>query len=492
MACPTYSWWWVAPVALIPMFAALDGRTPRQALKLGFVTGFSWSFWAFFWLTSLLVKFSGMSVLAATPVVVLFAAYQGLSFGVLAAAVVYLRRRTGWPLWLIGPPVLVCIEASWPSIFPVYFGVTVSAQPLLAQTAELGSVTLVGALVFAFNAALYELVRARRRLLPGRAHALVTAALTLGVVGYGAVRMSQVDAQVAAADTLRVGVVQGNMSIREIYDRTKQLDILHKQQRVSARLQLAGAKLVIWGETSVPNGRAFSRTARLEPEGPWRIRQGFSVPALVGANTRDQAESPYTWNSAVLVEDGKLTGVYDKVFLLIFGEYVPVVDPEWFKRHVQGAAHLNPGAGPVVLQTGGVRLLPLICYEGILPRYVREGARLGVHFFANLTNDAWFGKTHESGQHLGLAVLRSIEHRKAMVRAVNTGISAYIDPNGRVGERTELVDPDVDGPKEAVGFNVDVPLMDPAHRTPYGYTGELFNLLCAGFLAFALVRSRRA
>ena len=491
MACPTYDWWWVAPVALIPLLAALEGLNPKKASQIAFVTGFVWSLWAFFWITTLLIKFSGMSVLAATPLAVVFAAWHGVSFGVLGAATAYFRQKTDWPLWLFVPPIWVCIEAVWPSIFPFYLAVTVSAQPLLAQTAELGSVTLVGALLFAFNAALYELGRARRLNLPQRVHAGVAVALAVATLLYGAVRMDQVDEQVAQAKTLRVGVVQGNMSINEIYDKKKQLGILHKQQRVSARLELAGAKLVVWGETSVPSSHVFSRAAMLGPKGEWEIHKGFSVPALVGANTLDEEASPYGWNTAILVEDGTLTGLYDKVFLLVFGEYVPVVDPEWFKRQVQGAAHLNAGPGPVAFETGGVRILPLICYEGILPRFVREGALLGVHFFANLTNDAWFGKTHESAQHLGLATLRSIEHRKPMVRAVNTGISSYIDPNGRVVHRTELVDPDVDGPKDAVGFNVDVPLMDPDHRTLYGLTGELFNLLCAGFLLVALARSRR-
>ncbi len=491
LGCPTYSWWWLAPIALIPLLAAVEGLAPRKAFKVAFATGFVWAFWGFFWLTALLVKFAGMSVLAATPVALLFGTYHGVSFGVLGAGIAHLRRRTGWPMWVIAPPIFVCIEATWPSIFPFYLGVIVTAKPVLAQTAELGSVTLVGGLIFVLNAALYELGRAWRLKSPIRRHGLVAGALLIGVLGYGAVRMAQVDADIAAAKTLRVGVVQGNMSINEIYDKKLQLGILRKQQRVSARLELAGAKLVVWGETSVPNSRAFSRTRKLEPKGKWKVRQGFSVPAIVGANTRDKEASPYTWNTAILVEDGKLTGLYDKVFLLIFGEYVPLVDPEWFKRHIQGAAHLNRGQGPVVFETGGVRILPLICYEGILPRYVREGALLGVHFFANLTNDAWFGKTHESAEHLALAVLRSIEHRKASVRAVNTGISAYIDPNGRIGEHTELVDPDVDGPTEAVGFNVDVPLMDPEHRSPYGHTGELFNLLCAAFVVFALARSRR-
>lgn len=493
LGCPTYSWWWAAPFALLPLLAALDGLGPKRSFGVAFATGFVWTFWGFFWITELLVKFAGMSVLAATPLALVFGLYHGASFGLFGAGLAYVRKATRWPMWVCAPPLYVCMEACWPSIFPFYLGVTVSAQPVLAQTAELGSITLVGGLVVAFSGALYELAKARGRKRPWRKHAVAGLVVLLGAPAYGAIRMSQVDADIAAARTLKVGVVQGNMSITEIYDRKQQVGILRKQQRVSAELEKQGAQLLLWGETAVPTSKAFPRTASHEPEGKWRIHRGFSAPALVGAVTRDPEASPYAWNSAVLVgRDGSLQGFYDKVFLLVFGEYVPLVDPEWFMGIVQGAAHLNRGAGPVVIESEGARILPLICYEGILPRYVQQGASAGIHFFANLTNDAWFGKTHESAEHLALATFRSIEHRKGMVRAVNTGISAYIDPNGRVVRQTTLVDPDVDGPRKAVGFVADVPLMDPDHRTPYGRTGELFNVLCALFLIFGVARARRA
>src|SRR5690606_565173 len=132
---------------------------------------------------------------------------------------------------------------------------------------------------------------------------------------------------------------------------------------------------------------------------------------------------------------------------------------------------------------GTWRLGPFICYEDILPRFVREAAGEGVHVFVNLTNDAWFGKTHEPAQHLGLAVFRTVEHRKGMVRAVNTGISTVIDPTGRAIAKTRVTDPDVEGPQDADGVLAEVPMMDPSSRTIYGITGELFN----GLMALGLV-----
>ncbi|MFY0531172.1 nitrilase-related carbon-nitrogen hydrolase [Nannocystis pusilla] len=92
------------------------------------------------------------------------------------------------------------------------------------------------------------------------------------------------------------------------------------------------------------------------------------------------------------------------------------------------------------------RLGPLICYEDILPRFARGVAAEGIHAFVNLTNDSWFGKSKEQDQHMGLAVLRTIENRRALLRSVNAGISVYVDPVGRVLQRIDSTNPDEDGP----------------------------------------------
>ena len=174
----------------------------------------------------------------------------------------------------------------------------------------------------------------------------------------------------------------------------------------------------------------------------------------------------------------------------MFGEYIPIVNPDWFIDLVPAAAHLNRGPGPGLLTWGEYRLGPLICYEDILPRFARATAAEGIHAFVNLTNDSWFGKTHEPAQHLGLAVFRAVEQRRDLVRAVNTGISAHVDAAGRVHHRTRVTDPDVEGPQPAEGFVADVAMIPPSRLTTvYARTGELFNALV--WLSLILLTSRR-
>jgi len=498
LACPTVSIWWLGFFAWIPMFAAIDGTSPRASLFYGWVTGCITVFWGFFWLTELLTRFAEFPMSVAAVVAFLFASYHGLLWGLAAWITTRLAKLTPeCPLWVTAPLAWVAIEGTLPNIFPIHMALAWSWQPLWIQTAELGSVTMVAGIMVALNAGLYTMLKsyAQRRQID-RPAAIAVGLLLLGVPGYGAIRIARVKQSMTEAPHLKIGVVQGNMSIKEMGVNAHRARILAEQQRVSAELEADGAELLIWGETSYPHGRMFSKQDTEEPsrKSSWRIHRGFRAPALVGVVTRDATGTKkYPFNTAMLFDgDGKIIGSYDKVYRLIFGEYIPVIDPDWYLEMVPSASHLDPGPGPQALPFGQYRLGPFICYEDILARYVRQTAMQNVHVFVNLTNDAWFGKTAEPAQHLGLAVFRAVEHRKAMVRAVNTGVSAYVDPTGFTAVQTRVSDPDNEGPQPAEGFVVNVPMMDPEHRTLYGRTGETFNVLCIlGVVGIGFRGSRR-
>jgi apolipoprotein N-acyltransferase len=487
--------WLLGFVAWVPLFAACEGQRPRRALLYGWLTGTFTVFWGFFWMTELLTKFAGFGYVVSVPVTLLFASYHGLLWGFAMMLTRWLSLRSKVPLWIVAPISWVAIEATLPNIFPIYMAQGWAAQPLLIQMADLGGVTTVSAVMVALNAGIYRLILGytQRRRLDLQAAAF-TSGLLVVVIGYGLIRMAQVEAEMQAAEKFNVGVVQGNMSIMEMTVPKHRLRVLAEHQRVSAELEQQGAQLVVWGETAYPNGRVFHRKSEHEPppDHPWHVRRGFSIPVIFGTVSREDLRArscgfrgEKCWNTAILLgSEGQIVDTYDKVYRLVFGEYAPIVDPDWYLTQVPSASHLEQGSGPKAIHLDGVRLGPFICYEDILPRYVRQTANEGVHLFVNMTNDAWFGKTHEPWQHLGLAVFRAVEHRKGMVRAVNTGVSAYIDPVGRASQTIAVTDPDIDGPQRAAGFVAAVPLMDPDAQTLYGLTGELFNVLCLLGVAF--------
>ena len=480
-ACPDWDVWWLGFVFWVPLLWAIDGIAPGRAFRLGWLTGTVTVFVGFVWMTELLIRFSGMPQPAAWFVHLLFSGMQGLGYGLAVMVVALIQRRTGRDcLWTM-PLAWATFEAFLPTLFPSYLALAWCWHPRWIQLAEIGGVTTVTFAMAAINAAAYLVLK--HYLSDGKVDlraAVALGAWLVGVPAYGTFRMTQVDASVEAAPKQKFGVVQGNFGIITFRSKKLKGQILKDMQRVTAELEQEGAEVALWGETAYPY-RAFVRASKkdLPPNNARRVRRGFRIPLVFGVVTRDHTkENPYPWNTAwVLERDGTLGDRYDKVYPLMFGESVPLVDPEWYLKTVPSASYLNVGDGPAVLNVNDYKLAPLICYEDILPRFGRKAANQGVHALVNLTNDSWFGKTAEQWEHLGLAVFRSIEARKPMVRSVNAGVSAYVDPAGRVVQQTRVTDSDTNGWEGAEGFVAEVPMMDPEARTPYGRLGDTVNAL---------------
>ncbi|WP_146157678.1 apolipoprotein N-acyltransferase [Enhygromyxa salina] len=500
ISAPDIDVWWLAFFGWVPLLWAIHGRSPKFAFFYGWIAGYVAVFVGFYWMGELLTRFAGFGTAGAAGITSLFALFLGLQWALSAWITRLVCDKTGRSTLLIFPMTWAAVELlmSTISIFPVHMALSWAWQPLWIQTAEIGGALAVSFVMIAINAAIWECILSYIE--TGKLDKVAVgtlAAWMIGVPAYGWVRIKQVDAAMQAAPQLRVGVVQGNFGIETYSTPGMKPLLLRELQRVTAALQADGAQVVLWGETAYPYGR-FSRQHEqdLEPNDRRRIQRGFDVPVIVGLVTRDATgENPYAWNTAwVLDRDGRWGDRYDKNYPLMFGEAAPPgVDPAWYLDKIPSASHLNRGDGPAAITAAGYEFGALICYEDILAGFTREVANEGVHALVNLTNDSWFGKTREQSEHLGLAVFRAVEHRKGLLRSVNAGISAYVDPVGRVVEQTEVTDSDADLFRGAEGFAVDVPMMSAERRTVFGWTGSLFGWLCiAGLLGvWASSRYRR-
>jgi apolipoprotein N-acyltransferase len=507
LSVPTMGAWPLMWIALVPqLLVAVGSRTPKRAFLYGWLTGTLANTAAFSWMDGLLERFGHMSRLEAWPIMLLLTAYQGLEFALLSWGVVRLRARTGGrlPLAVVAPLVMVTIELTMPQIFPYYLAISQAFVPLVIQIADVTGPIGVSALMVATAGALCDAwlrLRARGEGAPPFRAALrplaVVAAFVVADLAYGALRLHQVDAVRAAAPKVKTGLVQANVGILEKWDPLEFAQLLATHQRLSADLTRAGAELVVWPESSYPYAlpRPFEREW---PEGnPRRVREGFDTPLLFGALTvaRQPPRTPadkYPYNTALMMDrDGRVTGTYDKVFLMMFGEYIPFYDSiPWFTELVPEASNFSRGSEPASfpLRVGGrdYKLGPLICYEDILPSYTRRVARLAPNAFVNITNDAWFGRTSEPYQHLALAVFRAVENRLEMVRAVNTGVSAHIDAAGRVLARTDSVDPGETPTAPPATLLVDLAMLDGGGL--YRHIGDSFAFLCVLALVGILLR----
>ncbi len=439
LAFPGIDVWPLSFVALVPLIVALRGQTPRRAFGLGWAAGFTMTMAGFYWLLDMLRTFSGFP----TPLCVLFMAilcgYQAGRIG-LAGLLSARAERRGWPPGLAFALAFAASELVYPLLFPWYYGATVRQVPALAQVAELGGPIAVALTLVAANLAFAEpLLTWRQKRAVNWRIALGYAAIVALSALYGAVRIPEVDAKTKSAPHARVGLVQANMSLEG--KRVDQREGLRRHLRLTRELQKDGPlDLVVWSETSVMSA-VDERNAG--PQLYSRFARQLGVPALFGGvlvrEVSDEREY-VLFNSALLTDQtGHLVGRYDKQFLLAFGEYLPFGDmfPVLY-RWSPNSGKFTPGSTLDPLPLAGHSIATFICYEDINPGFVNSIVKRGApDLLANLTNDAWFGDTTEPWIHLALAQFRAIEHRRFFVRSTNSGISAFVDPVGRIVSHTE-------------------------------------------------------
>jgi len=489
----------LAWIAAIPMFVAIErAGSFRRALFLGWWAGLIETAGGFYWLIDVMRRFADFPWVGAALVFLLFCATRAIIFLLFTVLVCAIRRRIPAPMALLGPIVMVSCELLVPQLFPCGQWISQAWNPLVIQVSELTGPLGVTALLMMVNGALYDLtlnVRAAR--FPAIASAVVLAAALV----FSLVRMRQIDELVAHAPLLKVGLVQPNFAytIDGEFSRDEALRQLTALQEQSRRLEREGAQLLVWSEGSFPVAVPRDFSTDFSPNSLAMIRRGFVVPAIIGADMYDAARDD-AFNSAILLDkNGKVGGTYDKVRLLAFGEYIPGIDAfPWLRKFLPaGAGRFTAGTGPGVISLQGPddrvwRLGPVICYEDILQGFLRGVGQLHPNLLVNLTSDSWFGANTEPWEHLALAVFASVELRVSMVRSVNSGVSALIDPNGRLLRKTYADDP-YRNPRAADGMMVTAAGL-PGGHTVYVAVGNLFAYLClAGTLVilFMAWRARR-
>jgi apolipoprotein N-acyltransferase len=472
----------LAWIAAVPMLFAVErAPTYSQALALGWWAGIVETAGGFYWLIDVTQRFADFPWWAAALVLLVFCAARGVIFLLFTGLVCGIRRRRRVPMTVLAPLIMVSCEFVVPQLFPCGQWISQAWHPLVIQIAEFTGPLGVTALLMMVNGALYDLaVQRRAALYP----AFAAAALAAAALIFGAVRMHQVDAAIAHAPQLKIGLVQPNFAYTANGDLSREEAIrqLTALQTESHRLQEAGAQLIVWSEGAYPVALARDFRADFAPESLGMIRRGFNLPIVVGAEMVDAAHED-AFNSAILLDgDGRAVDRYDKVRLLAFGEYIPGIEtfPSLRKFLPEGIGRFTAGKGPGVLNLRGPqhtwKLGPVICYEDILQGFLRGVGQLHPNLLVNLTSDSWFGAVAEPWEHLALSVFAGIELRVSLVRAVNSGVSALIDPNGRVQQKSYADDP-YRNPRPADGLLVSAPMM-PGANTVYVAVGNLFAYLC--------------
>jgi apolipoprotein N-acyltransferase len=192
-----------------------------------------------------------------------------------------------------------------------------------------------------------------------------------------------------------------------------------------------GVDLIVWPEVPAP---FYPSTAEFR-EFLSSIASDSNAPILFGGVARTPAGAPL--NSAFLVSSrGEIKDRYDKIKLVPFGEFVP--EPFGFVNRITNeAGDFAAGSRIVIFDTGTHRVGAFICYESAFPDLVRQFTRSGAEVLMNLSNDGYFGTSAAREQHLSLVRMRAAENARWILRSTNDGISAVVDPAGRVTDRMQ-------------------------------------------------------
>ncbi len=475
-------------ICLVPVLWAIGGQTPGRAFLIGWIAGIVGHGGGFYWIVTMLRQFADLAWPLAALGLLLLSAANGLVFAVWAWATRLISRDVGWDSAWISPVIWIAAEKFWPQLFPNYLGASQYKLSLVTQIADLTGILGVTFLVVYANSAVHAVLdRLRGRHQHPWRPALLFAAVVALVLLYGAVRIALVDKSAASARSLAVGVVQTNRGAGEKH--WDQDLFLREHQEMSRELVKAQPlDILVWPE-SVLGLKLASREGVI----PATLLGDLHTPLLFGAivQTTEQGERRM-YNSALLVDGtGRIAGTYDKMVLVPFGEYIPFGDtfPGLYAWSPYSGRFWR-GENVEPLQLNGRFLSVNICYEDIFPGQVRMLMRGGrdhriPEALFNLTNDSWYGNTVEPMEHLVLASFRSIEHRRALVRSTNTGISAIVDPVGRIVRRTDQW--------TKASLTGSIPLMQA--RTVYAMAGDWIGWVCAIItlvgLGRALLTSKR-
>ncbi len=459
-------------IYLVPVLWAIRDQRPGRAFCIGWLAGIVMNIGGFFWAIQMFRQFAGMPWPLAALGLLLLAAANGIVFAAWAWGTRLISRDTGWNVAWVSPVVWTALEKFWPEIFPNYLGASQYKLSLVTQIADLTGilgvtfiVVYINSTVFAALEQWFEYRRTATRLL------LIFAAVLASVLIYGQVRIRAVDRQAAAAENLTIGLIQTN---RGAGDKRQDPESLLREHQEMSRVLAAShpLDLIVWPE-GVLRVRLMSREGSL----PSGALGDTHTPTLFGALLQlGENSAPPTHNSALLTDGaGRILGTYDKMVLVPFGEFIPFGEtfPALYSlAPFPGRFRAGESREPLPL---GKHLLSVnICYEDIFPGQVRSLMRGGhdrriPDALFNLTNDSWYGKSTEPMEHLALASFRSIEHRRSLVRSTNTGISAFVDPVGRIVTRSGI------WTREAL---VDrVPMMQG--RTVYALLGDWIGWVCA-------------
>jgi apolipoprotein N-acyltransferase len=439
-----------------------------------------------------MMRYGDMPTGAPTLLLMAFSVVLGLYFGLFGLAVASVRRASeSSRIALIAAPIFwTALELAASRITSVpwdQLGYSQVDNALVNQLAPCTGVYGISFVLVAVNALIAGtliLVHPRERLCWGATGAL------LSLAGWAGIFVPPLDPQGASTAIL----VQPNLDVGSVdawlgEDWNRHISEFIRLAEVQCDSYIAGIPqtgaatheikcqsdsihpdLVVWPESPAPFAEGDPRLLQSLQS----VARATEAPLVVGSIGMDYSSDEQVWrdyNSALIIsKDGTLMGRYDKIHLVPFGEYVPFKNLLFFARKLTGrVSEFRRGDERKVFRLNGRRYGVFICYEAVFADEIRQFARLGAEVLVNISDDGWYGDTSAPWQHLNIARMRAIENRRWLLRDTNNGVTAVIDPYGRV--RQSIPRHQVDALAAKYAYRDDM--------TFYTAHGDVFASACA-------------
>jgi apolipoprotein N-acyltransferase len=498
--------YWLSWIAVAPLLVAIfrarrsatlqlevEGQvrllpaTPLQGFLLGYLCGILWFAGTCYWIFDTMHRYGGLPVPVAALALLLFCLYVGLYhglFGMLLALVAGAGGPAGLKPAESGAAIRRALAAApflWVAVELARTRITAFPWELLgySQTGNFGLTriaSLVGVYGLSFEIVLVNSVFAAAFLGPrARRKLLLVAACGAAVI----LQAGQLLVPPPVPADRNALLVQPNVPILEgaVWTREYFQDTLRDLTALSLHPpgEMKDSRrpdLIVWPESPSPfytNDPLFrgAVSALAKQSGSWVVAGSIGIkPAM-----HSGGEASQIFNSAAMVNpEGEWVGRYDKVHLVPFGEYLPF--PQLFAFAgglTKEVGEFQRGASHAPLDAGSERVGIFICYESIFPDEVRQGPLEGAQVLLNISNDGWYGDSGAWAQHLQQTQMRAIENDRWLLAGTNTGMTASIDPYGRIVAAT---------PRK-VRTALDAPYALREGTTFYTRHGDWFAYLCA-------------
>jgi apolipoprotein N-acyltransferase len=454
-----FAWFGLVPL----LWAVLSPRNAphptRRAFFLAYLCGVLWYVGNCYWIYDTMLIYGGLPPVVSALLLIGFSVVLGLYFGLFGLGVHFIRRSTGSPrLALAFAPFLwTALDLAAARITSVpwdQLGYSQVDNALLTQLAPWTGVYGLTFVLVAGNALLAGGLllspRATRKL-SGRWAWAVCGAF-LWAIGFSGVFIPPPE----PAPTATAVLIQPNLNVGDANNWfgaawNQHIAAFTRLAQEQCNSYIAGIPQTGAPTSALPCPPATPPDLVAWPESPAPFIQGeprfaqamrsvalaVHAPLVIGGIGADFSPQENAWrdyNSAIIIAaDGHFAGRYDKIHLVPFGEYVPFANLLSFARKLTGrVGQFSRGQVRTVFLLNGHRYGVFICYEAVFADEVRQFARRGAQVLVNISDDGWYGDTSAPWQHLNMARMRAIENRRWLLRDTNTGVTAAIDPYGRV------------------------------------------------------------